>query len=214
MPRLPRYMIVYDFETGGIDPNFHEVIQVAGKAYDFRTLKEVPGEQGEFESLMKPLHFDRLEDGALKVNGKTREQLEQAPDTALVWREFQKWVGNFNPKKNKWEAPIRAGKNIRNFDDKFTDILNKAHLKGSNLLFSTHYSIDMDDLLLHWFSASNLPNFKMDTIRDYMGMSTDNAHDALVDVRQTGAFIMRFIKFYRTQFPKMNFEGCFAGSGI
>lgn len=215
MPRLPKYIIVYDFETGGVDPEIHEAIQIAGKAYDFKSLKEVLGEPGQFESLMRPLDFDKLEDKALEINGKTRDQLKKAPDQAMVWKAFQKWVCNFNPRKNKWDAPIPAGKNIRNFDSKFVDSLNAKHFGPKPpVLFNTHYSMDMDDMLLHWFNDSELENFKMDTVRDYTGMRTDGAHDALVDVRQTGEFIMRFLRFYRAQRPKMKFQGCFAGSGV
>jgi DNA polymerase III epsilon subunit-like protein len=107
-------LVCFDFETGGLDPNHHEAIQVAGKAYNARTLEPYPVEMGgEFCSLMKPLYPDRLDPGALKVNKKTPEELMAAPDQKLVWNEFVAWVNKWNKRKNKWGAPLAAGKNIR-----------------------------------------------------------------------------------------------------
>ena len=34
--------IVFDFETGGLDPKHHEAIELAAKAYDARTLEPYP----------------------------------------------------------------------------------------------------------------------------------------------------------------------------
>lgn len=195
-------LIVFDFETGGLDPRHHEAIQVAGKAYHARSLEPYPVEQGgEFCSLMKPLHPDRLEDGALKVNKKTVEELVAAPDQGVVWNNFVAWVNRFNRKKSKWGAPIAAGKNIRAFDLKFVEVLNDLHCpkKGKTVLFSDRKQVDLEDFTFAWFENEPEPaNDKLDTWREYFGMSTEGSHDALVDVRQTGDLIIRFLKLHRS----------------
>jgi DNA polymerase III epsilon subunit-like protein len=218
--------VVFDFETGGLDPNHNEAIQVAGKAYNARTLEPYPAEQGgEFCSLMKPLYPDRLEDGALKVNKKTREELMVAPDQGVVWNQFVDWVGRWNPKKTKWTAPIACGKNIRGFDLKFVTVLNNLHCKKKDktVLFNERKQVDLEDFTFFWFeNSADLENEKMDTLRKYFSMSMDGAHDALVDVRQTGALIMKFLKLHRQLQSRkdkdgnklIKFKGAFQGLGI
>ena len=203
--------VVFDFETGGLKADFHEAIQVAGKAYNGRTLEPYPADAGgEFQSLMKPLYPERLEDGALKVNGKTREELAAAPDQKVVWNAFVDWVGKFNPTKSTFKAPIAAGKNIRNFDMKFVDVLNRLHCKKAEktVLFNERKMLDLEDVWFLWFENEQEPkDAKMDTIREFMGMSTEGSHDALVDCRQTGALLMKFLKLHRTLQSRKSSDG-------
>lgn len=213
------HYIVFDFETGGLKPDYHEAIQIAGKAYHARTLEPFPLPGGEFSSLMKPLYPERLQDEALALNKKTREQVLAAPDQKLVWNQFVDWVAQYrNPNENFGGLPIACGKNIRNFDMKFVEVLNRLHLKKNVRLFSRN-EVDLEDFVFHWFENSDeLPNIKMDTLRDYFAMSKEGAHDALVDVRQTGALIMKFLNVCRTLRSRtredgsklIKFQGAFA----
>jgi DNA polymerase III alpha subunit (gram-positive type) len=193
--------VVFDFETGGLNPLFNEAIEIAGKAYNGRTLEPVPLEQGgEFCSLMKPLYPERLEPGALKVNNKTKDELMVAPDQKLVWNQFVNWVKKWNPKQNRWTAPIACGKNIRSFDMMFLNELNKKHCdkKEETIVFNTRRQLDLEDFLHLWFeNSSDLVNEKMDTLREFFGLDMDGAHSALVDVRQTGELIFRFLRLHR-----------------
>ena len=195
-------IICFDFETGELVPGHSEAIQIAAKAYNARTLEPYPVSQGgEFNSLMKPLYPERLQDGALNVNIITRKELETAPDQKAVWISFAQWVMQYNKKKNMFGAPIAAGKNIRNFDLKFVAELNKLHLpkKEKSILFSKRREIELEDLMFAWFENSDeMPNEKMDTIRDYFGLSHERSHDALQDSRQTGEIIMRILKLHRS----------------
>lgn len=214
-------IVVFDLETGGLKAGYNEAIQVAGKAYDARTLEAYPPEMGgEFNSLMRPLHFDRLEDAALKVNGKTREMLKAAPDQGVVWNQFVDWVKKFNRKGTAFGAPIAAGKNIRNFDLKFVEVLNKLHCpkKEKTLLFSNRRQVDLEDYIFAWFENETEPaNEKMDTLREFFGMSTVNSHDAMTDVIQTGELIMKILRLHRKLQRRegkdgkfIKFKGCFA----
>jgi DNA polymerase III epsilon subunit-like protein len=186
-----------------LDSSHHEAIQVAGKAYNARTLEPYPVEAGgEFCSLMKPIYPDRLDPGALKVNKKTVEELMAAPDQRLVWNEFVAWVNKWNKRKNKWGAPLAAGKNIRSFDMKFVDVLNRLHCKNKEktLLFSERRQVELEDLVFLWFENEPEPAQREDghVARLLRAVDQEGSHDALVDVRQTGELIMRFLKLHRS----------------
>ncbi len=212
-------IIVFDFETGGLLPGHSEAISVAGKAYNCRSLEPYPIEQGgEFNSLMKPLHFDRLEDGALKVNKITREELEKAPDQGLVWNQFVEWVGGYNPKGTAWMAPVASGKNIRNFDLKFAEHLNILHCpkKEKTVLFN-RIQVDLEDFMFSWFENEKEPTkMNMDSLREFFSLPSDGAHSALVDVRQTGALVMKFLKLQRKiqQQKVVTFKGAMKGKAL
>ncbi len=214
-------IVVFDFETGGLDPLKHEAVEIAGKAYNGMTLEPYP--DGEFCSLMKPERPEDLQPKALEVNGRTVEELMKAPDAGVVWKSFVEWVNRYNKgaKRTGWTAPIASGKNIRSFDFKFADELNKKHCKNGvkTVLFNVRRQFDLEDFIGHWFIGSGeLENEKMDTLRDFFGMSHDGAHGALVDVRQTGALVMKFLRLTRTLYRKSKegatvrlspFKGCF-----
>jgi DNA polymerase III epsilon subunit-like protein len=153
---------------------------------------------------MKPLHPERLDtpgaQKALSVNRKTKEEILAAPDQKIVWNQFVAWVNRFNPKRNFFGAPIACGKNIRRFDYEFMHVLNELHCpNGKKQLLFNRIDIDLEDFIFSWFENDNeFPNMKMDTLREYFGMSADGAHDALVDVRQTGELVMKFLNLHRT----------------
>ncbi len=217
--------VCFDLETGGLSAEKNDAISVAAVAYDGRTLEPIPpAEGGEFDSLMKPLDFSRLQDQALAVNKITREELAKAPDQKLVWNEFVKWVGRFNKKGTAFGAPIAVGKNIRAFDMAFVRKLNGQHCKKKEKTVLFHKRLyDLEDVLFLWFENSDeLPDLKMDTLREFMGLSKVGAHSALVDSRQTGAVFMRFLKLKRELRSRktgdgkefIRFRGCFQGSSL
>jgi DNA polymerase III epsilon subunit-like protein len=203
--------IIFDLETGGLSELTSEAIQVAGKAFCGRTLSPYsPEEGGEFVSLMKPLYPEKLSPDALRVNKKTVEELMAAPEQRLVWNQFVDWVMRFNPKKSVWTAPIAGGKNIRSFDLKFVNVLNNLHCpkKDKTVLFNRRREVDLEDFIFHWFEGTNeLENEKMDTLREYFGLPTDNAHDAMCDAAQSGDLIMRFLKLNRELRRRKNEKG-------
>ena len=214
-------IIVYDFETGGKDPYTCEPIQIAAVAIDPRKLTLGL----TFDSLMKPLEPDKLEEGALQVNKKTREELANAPHPELVWKEFATYIAKFNPKGNPFNAPIGAGFNIRNFDTVLVHRLCEKYgpqKDGKQNLFSNFMIYDVLDDIFRWhentdvlakFSDSGRADMKFSTIRKYVGLSQEGAHDALNDVLATGRLLVKLMKLYRGLFPKIRFEGAFDGTG-
>lgn len=205
-------IIVFDFETGSLDINKCEVIQVAAMAIDRKNLE--PINDAVFETLIKPRDFNNLQDEALAVNKKTREELKNAPSLEVVWKKFVNFLSMFNAGKGNMTAPIPAGKNIRHFDmpifQRICSELGYVDKNGNQNLFNRRNMYDLDEIMMLWFdNTSVLPNYKMDTLRDFFGMSKANAHDALTDVIQTSDVILHFLKLHRNIFPKIKFKDAF-----
>jgi DNA polymerase III epsilon subunit-like protein len=208
-------LVVFDFETGGLNPEYNEAVSVGAKAYNMRTLEPYPvSEGGEFYSLMRPLWPERLEAKALEVNRLTRSELLAAPDQKLVWNQFVAWVGRFNKKGGSfYGAPVAAGKNIVDFDLKFLAQLNLRHCpKGEKtVVFNRRQVVDLEQHLFNWFNhTDDLGDYKMETVRPYFGLPSDEGHNALVDARQTGALLMSFFGLYRKLYPRVKFAGSMA----
>lgn len=190
------YLAVFDFETSGLVESYP--LEIACKVYNARSLE--PIQDGEFHSMCKPPPDVKIEQGALDVTGIKREDVDKAPLLEVVWPQFVDWVGKYNSKKNKWEAPVPCGSNIRGFDLPICSRMNLrfSKKKEDTVLFNTFKCIDLLDIIFLWFENTNdLPNHKLDTIRQYFGITKDGSHRAMKDVEDTGNIIMRFLKLHR-----------------
>jgi len=54
----------------------------------------------------------------------------------------------------------------------------------------------------------------MDSMRDLFGISKENAHDALQDVKDTANLMIGFMKLHRRIAPKIKFEQAFADGNL
>lgn len=231
----PHNIIVYDYETGSRNPWRTQPIQLAAMAIDGRTLEPIKG--GVFNSMISAKHdedcekygLDKLEDEALAINGKTREQIFAAPDIKLVWQDFTDFVSKYSVGKGAWSAPIVAGFNNTEFDDIITLRIcrgNEAGEKepygfgpydsksGRAKLFNPASNYDVSRYAYGWFRSRYFPHsfLSLDNVREYVGMSKDGAHDGLVDVCDTAELLIRFLKLQAT--IKVNFEGACANGRI
>lgn len=163
------------------------------------------------------LGLDPIQDEALKVNGKTREELENAPDTKLVWESFCQFVNRYNYKKDIWNAPIAAGFNIDAFDNIIVNRLCGHEPYGfgpwdeeyrKNKIFHPIFAIDVMDYCWMWFENIKMPtrSLGMDAMRDYFGMSKEGAHDAKQDVIDCSEILIRFLRLSRSISPKVKFQ--------
>jgi len=224
---LHRKLIVYDFETDGVD-DLVQPVQVAALAIDLRMLQIIP--DSEFVSMMKPDFKERgLESWeAYKANekiagtaawhgknyGKTADEIfeiwENAPEQQHVWNQFHTYINKYNVKKTLYNAPIAGGMNIRGFDNVIRDRLNTKY--GIETMFWNRDCVDLQDMAFLWllYRKDCPTNFKMDTLRPYFGISNEGSHDALMDVRQTAEILIRFMKLHREFCQKVNFAGALA----
>ena len=220
-----RDIILFDFETGGRNPLKCQPTQIAAIALDGRNFKL----KGTFNSEMRPILDDKkaiaagvdpVEDEALKITHKTREGLAKAPLPKGVWKKFGTFVNKYNWKGTPFFAPIPAGFNIIGFDMKIVDRLCKQHgpwddKKQTQKLFHQIYKIDvMDDVWLWTEGDPNVKSISMDSLRERMGLSSDNAHDALQDVKDTANIFIKLQKSRRVVYRNMKFEKAFADGNL
>lgn len=65
---------IIDFETTGLDPKWHEIIEIGCVVFDDETLEI----QEELDIKVSPIYPQRISAGAQKVNGYTDEKWEKA----------------------------------------------------------------------------------------------------------------------------------------
>ena len=218
---MNRDIIMFDFETGGRNPLKCQPTQIAAIALDGRNFKV----KGKFNSEMRPIlddnkaieaGVDKVEDEALNITHKTREGLAKAPLPKGVWKKFCTFVNKYNWKGTPFFAPIPAGYNIIGFDMKIVDRLCKQYgpwdeKRQTQKLFHQIYKIDvMDDVWLWTEGDPNVKHINMDSLRERMGLSSDNAHDALQDVKDTANIFIKLQKSRRAVYRNMKFEKAFA----
>jgi DNA polymerase III epsilon subunit-like protein len=207
-------IIVYDFETGSANPHETEPIQLAACVIDPYRLQIVEGE--EFSSMMLALEPDKLEEGALRVNKKTREEIAAAPHPELVWKQFTAWCKQFGlrGKNDKWSAPIAAGHNILSFDNiitqRYCEKYGPTRSDGSQGLFHGIYAHDTLQIHNLWFATQKYPaKYNMDELRGFYGLDKEGGHDALVDVRQTAQILLKFLQLHKDLAGKIKFRDAF-----
>ena len=129
-------LIVYDFETTGVNPRRCQPIQLGAVAVHGRKL-EIHKDSG-FCSYIKPIFdlkeceakgLDPISDEVFQKTGIKMEDIKDAPSLKTVWGQFVQYVDRFNYKKGKWGAPVKAGMNIRSYDNIIVDRIAGGHLK-------------------------------------------------------------------------------------
>ena len=220
-----RDYIVFDFETGSRNPHKTQPTQIAAVALDGRNLAL----KGTFNSEIKPIlddekaiaaGFDPIEDGALRVTNKTREGLAKAPALKSVWTKFCKFVDQYNWKGEPFFAPIPVGYNIIGFD---MPIINRMceqfgpwdKSRSQQKLFSKVYKVDLMDNIFMWTEGDpSVKSISMDSLRERMGLSGENAHDALQDVKDTANIFIKMLKTHRAVYQNIEFEKAFANGNL
>uniref|UniRef100_A0A6M3IMH1 Putative exonuclease n=1 Tax=viral metagenome TaxID=1070528 RepID=A0A6M3IMH1_9ZZZZ len=77
-------------------------------------------------------------------------------------------------------------------------------------LFHPRDNVDVMRLLyLYTENLQEIRSLSLDSIRDWLGLSSENAHKADVDVRQTAEIFIRFLKFTRKHALNAKFKGSF-----
>jgi DNA polymerase III epsilon subunit-like protein len=220
-----RDFIVFDWETGSRNPHKTQPTQIAALALDGRNFKV----KGTFNSEIRPIlndeealaaGLDPIEDGALKVTGKNREALAEAPLLKSVWSKFTKFVSQYNWKGDAFFNPIPVGFNIIGFDMIIINRLCKQYgpwdqERNQQKLFSKVYKFDIMDNVFAWTEGDpSVKSISMDSLRERMGLSSENAHDALQDVKDSANIFIKLMKTHRAVYQNMNFDKAFANGQL
>ena len=219
---------VFDFETDGTNPEECSPVQLAAIMVDPINLEIISN--SEFNCNFKPEAMEKdpeyeyktdILDFHAKVKGCSKEDVYKEwkayPKQNVAWKMFVDYLDKYhtrNSKKSQFSAPIAAGYNIYRFDLPIIQRLSRknknVNKEGTSNVFYPRDVIDMINLVFYWFNHNNeLKSYKLDTLRDYFGITKDGAHDAIKDVRDTAEILIRFLKLHRNLSEKIKFKGAF-----
>jgi len=220
---------VFDFETDGSNPEECSPVQLAAIMIDPINLEIIPN--SEFSCNFKPEVMEKdpeyeyktdILDFHAKVKGCSKEDVyaewQTYPKQKVAWKMFVDYLDKYHTrstKKSQFSAPIAAGYNIYRFDLPIINRLSKknknVNKEGNSNIFYPRDVVDMINLVFYWFNHNNeLKSYKLDTLREYFGISKDGAHDAIKDVKDTADILIRFMKLHRNLSEKVKFKGSFA----
>jgi DNA polymerase III epsilon subunit-like protein len=219
---------VFDFETDGSDPKSCSPVQIAAVMIDPIQLEIIPN--STFNINFKPevlenndnyIYQTDILDFHSKVKGCSKEEVMQAwrgyPKQQHSWELFVNYLDKYHTrtsKKSQFSAPIAAGYNINRFDlpiiDRLSNKFGNTNKEGKTDIFFPRDVVDVMNLVFYWFeNNSDLKSYTLDTLRDYVGISKDGAHDALKDVMDTANILIRFMKLHRNLSHKIQFKNSF-----
>lgn len=220
---------IFDFETDGKDPSICSPVQLASVMIDPDKLQIVPN--SEFNINFKPELLDKDPDhqydvDLLEFHAKAQKSTatevldnwKQFPSQKQSWNQFVDYLKKYHTRSSRksiFSAPIAAGYNILRFDMPIIDRLAYKYKNvgkdDSNNIFHPRDKIDLMHLMFLWFEDNDdIKSLSLDSMRDYFGMSKDNAHDALGDVHDCAEILIRFLRLHRNQAKKIKFRNSFA----
>jgi DNA polymerase III epsilon subunit-like protein len=219
---------VFDFETDGSDPKSCSPVQIAAVIIDPLKLEIVPN--SEFNIFFKPevlanddeyQYTTDILDFHAKVKGSSKEAVlsewKKYPSQDQSWKLFTNYLSihhSRSSRKSQFSAPIAAGYNINRFDLPIIDRLSRKYgntnKEERSDIFYPRDVLDIMNLVFYWFeNNSDLKNLSLDTLRDYLGISKDGAHDALKDVKDCAEILVRFMRLHRNLGSKIKFKDSF-----
>lgn len=214
---------VFDFETDGTNTDTLNPVQLAAVIVDARKLELIDG--AEFNSFVRPLDFDEqdyfdshkstIEWHSNIRNCSVKDILslwDKAPSQKSVWDNFMTFLDKYHisgKRKSKFTAPIACGYNILGFDMPIINKISERYSSGKQV-FHPRDKVDLMHWMFPWFeNCAEVKSFSMDNMREYFGMSTAGAHDALKDVKDTAQLFCRFQKLFRRTADKVKFKNSF-----
>jgi len=169
-----------DTETTGVNPVENDIIEIAGIIEIDSIVKE------EFDFNVRPHNFINISQRALEINKTTVEQLKTYPAPKVVLNKIVTIFDKYIDKYNKHDKFISCG-HVIGFDVGF---LFEFFKKGGNNFcgsYLDYHKMDTAALLLSLVSVGkfDMKNIKLETACKEFGITLDNAHNALADVRAT-----------------------------
>jgi DNA polymerase III epsilon subunit-like protein len=221
---------VFDFETDGKNPKECSPVQLSAVMVDPFKLEII--DKSEFNIFLKPdklvnteLDNPYTDSDILEWHGKVKaisaekvlSDWKQYPDQKQAWGQFVSYLDKYHlngGRKSQFTAPIAAGYNILKFD---MTIVNRLSVKYDNVnkeqetcLFHPRDKVDLMHVLFMWTSyISEVKSLSLDNMRDYLGLSKDNAHDAIKDVKDCADILIRFLRLHKDLSKKIKFKDAF-----
>lgn len=214
--------MLVDFESVGADPETCDPVQLSALVVDPYKLEIIDG--SEFDIKIRPDSIDKenyleLNEESINWHAKLRNKNPQdvvnewkkGIDTKTSIKSFVSYVEKWNPKKNSFYTACLWGGANPSFDITIFKRYCKDYSINTKNLFWWRDTIDIINVAWMWLQWQDNPpsDYKMDTLREYFGLSLDDAHDALQDVRDEAKILIRFLNFYKRISEKTVFANCF-----
>jgi DNA polymerase-3 subunit epsilon len=169
---LQRDILCVDAETSGLDPEKHEITELAALRVtpDLQTVREV------VDLKVRMLHPERADKEALALNGYDEAVwAEEAVHPRIALVAFSTLLGN-DPET----APVWLGSNVC-FDWSFATAL----ARGQGLpLGQPRYFLDTYGLAWPLLQSKQIENLSLETLCRRYGVSNDGSHRAMTDVKR------------------------------
>lgn len=182
-----------DVETTGLLDAYHDLIQVAVLPLD-HNLDPLP--VAPFYANLRPLHPERADPEAMKVNGLDMADLMLAPSAVQVADHFDEWFERLNIgvfKKLVYltqNAPfdvsfLRQWLGIQGFEKYFTR-------RGRDTMFT---ALSINDKAVWRNQAIPFSRVGLKDLCQHFGIPLDNHHDALADCIATAKVYRELLRF-------------------
>lgn len=187
-------ILFLDTETTGLDFEQSAIIQIGAILDDFDLKSSV-----KMNIKIRPHKGAVIEDGALKVNGTTREELG-SPDRVEPSAAYKELMGvcGFPHRVQPKDRVFLCGYNILGFD--IPMLYKLAHRSGDQYPHGKFHwpGVDIAPLASFYLGMKRmeLPNFKLMTVAKALGIPVDEeeAHDALYDIEITRKMYYKLAK--------------------
>lgn len=175
----PNY-IVFDFETGGLDPNSHQITEVGMLVCNGVTLKTIATYQTYVKAYSSDLRIDPV---ALQKSGVSMTDVMSGKEGKVVVREMIAFAKQHTPRGFS-AKPVLVGHNVMGFDRHFAEKLFTLHGKDLYGTFSKELIDTLPLARLIWGdSKDDVTAMRLDIVCGKAGIKLTNAHSALNDVR-------------------------------
>ena len=79
-----------------------------------------------------------------------------------------------------------------------------------NSIFHARDRIDIMNIVYLWFRyIPEIKSISLDNMRNYLGIDSTNAHDAIKDVSDCAEILIRFLKLHKNLSSKIQFKNSF-----
>lgn len=201
MAKTPN-ILIFDYETGGFDPQANAVTEFAGIIIDGETLEEV----SRYEAVLKPYSDDLLYDPkALEFTGISMEQINTGVDFKTFSKDYLQFLKRGQSHAHAKYKTILVGHNVP-FDIGFKQQLFyymgkkiEDYVATGKDFYGNSYPKYFDTLPLAQIKWANeeMMSHKLTDCALKVGIEIVNAHRAMNDVIATKDVFINFIKSLR-----------------
>ncbi len=183
------YFCVVDTETTGLEPNYHEVIEVAAIICD-KYLNIV--DKTSFR--IKPQHLERAAKRALEINGY--DPMTWNPDFSTHGEAYL-YLNDFVKRNTGGEDITLFGQNIK-FDKNF--LLSGYKSAGISCYLDVP-TADLMDMAKTWSKLKKikLKGYSLKYLAEFTGVVNENPHAAEADAITTLEVLKWFIKEFKKE---------------